>query len=424
MYSHDSYGLGHFRRNLTIAEYLLSRVPGMMILAVTGSPRSHSFHLPHHFDYVKLPAATKDASGNYVSRELDFDLTRLVSLRSSMLKECAAAFEPDFVLVDHTPAGLGGELVPLLEMLRGRNVKVVLGMRDIIDEPRRVREAWRKEGIVELLRAHYHALLLYGDRRVFDPVEQYALPPDLAGRLFVTGYVVRNGSRQERRPGLSHLKLGGRKLVVVTAGGGGDGNRLLKTYLRGLQEIAPAGPLSSFLVTGPLMSRRKREQIRDMAADMPFVDVAEFVEDMPWLCRAADLVVSMAGYNTVTEILDSGTPALIVPRVAPRLEQRIRAEALAARGLVEWLHPDDLSGARLAQKVLALACRGRRSPTNCPRLDGLAGTWEALMAVAAGEGPKAAGACALPASPLRKSGRWISRVGSDLGLTVVGGRSH
>lgn len=388
VYSHDSYGLGHFRRNLTIAEYLLSREPRMRVLAVTGSPRSHSFHLPHRFDYVKLPAATKDPRGAYVSRELDLDLPRLVSLRSSIVRECAARFDPDLVLVDHAPAGLGGELIPLLEMLRGGRAKVVLGMRDIIDEPSRVLQAWDREKVLDLLRRHYHGLLLYGDRRIFDPVREYRLPDDLAGRLFVTGYIVRADGRQERTALLGALRPNGRRLVVVTAGGGGDGNRLLKTYLRGLRELGPEAGLSSFLVTGPLMSRRKREHIRDMAAELPQTATTEFLEDLPWLYRVADLVVSMGGYNTVTEILDARVPALIVPRVAPRLEQKIRAEALAARGLVDWLSPHDLSGGRLARAVLSLLERARMPRSDFPRLDGLSGTWEALETLA-GEGVRA-----------------------------------
>jgi predicted glycosyltransferase len=391
MYSHDSYGLGHFRRNLTIAEYLISREPRMRILAVTGSPRSHSFRLPHRFDYVKLPAATKDPSGAYVSRELDLDLRRLVSLRSSIVRQCAKVFDPDLVLVDHSPAGLGGELIPLLETLHGGRAKIVLGMRDIIDEPRRVLQAWDRGRIIDLLRRHYHALLLYGDRRIFDPIRQYRLPADLARRLFVTGYIVRADGRQERAALVGDLKPDGRRLVVVTAGGGGDGNRLLKTYLRGLREIGPEAAFASFLVTGPLMSRRKREHIRDMAAELPRTATTEFLEDLPWLYREADLVVSMGGYNTITEILDACVPALIVPRVAPRLEQKIRAEALAALGLVEWLSPDDLSGARLARAVLSLLERARRPRPDCPRLDGLSGTWDALEALAEGDDRAAAG---------------------------------
>ncbi len=421
MYSHDSYGLGHFRRNLTIAEHLLSRVPGMTVLAVTGSPRCHSFHLPHHFDYVKLPAATKDASGAYVCRELDLDLPRLVSLRSRLLRECADVFEPDLLLVDHAPAGLAGELLPLLRGLRSRSTKVVLGMRDIIDDPRRVREAWERDGILALLREHYDALLLYGDTRVFDPVRQYGLPPEIAERLFVVGYIVRNGGRPERRPGLGRLKRDGRKLVVVTAGGGGDGNRLLKTYLRALRDLAPANDLVSFLVTGPLMSRQKREQIRDMASGLPCVEVTEFVEDMPWLYREADMIVSMAGYNTISEILDSGTPALVVPRVAPRLEQLLRAQALAARGLVHWLPPDGLDATDLARAVVGLLGRGRGPRPACPSLEGLAGTWEALATVAAGGTPKLAAPARLSGARPAEAEPCIGAAGGPGRPSEVGG---
>jgi len=66
------------------------------------------------------------------------------------------------------------------------------------------------------------------------------------------------------------------------------------------------------------------------------------------LLRHADHVVAMGGYNTVCEILSFGKPALIVPRVKPRCEQLIRAERLRALGLVDVLHPADLSPAALS----------------------------------------------------------------------------
>jgi predicted glycosyltransferase len=72
------------------------------------------------------------------------------------------------------------------------------------------------------------------------------------------------------------------------------------------------------------------------------------------LIASADVVVSMGGYNSVCEILSARRPAVIVPRVEPRLEQLLRARALERRGLVRVVHPDELTPAQLAMQIDAL----------------------------------------------------------------------
>jgi len=60
----------------------------------------------------------------------------------------------------------------------------------------------------------------------------------------------------------------------------------------------------------------------------------------------------MGGYNTVTEVLATDTPALVVPRCRPRTEQLVRARRLSDRGLVDYVHPDDLHPGVLGPGVL------------------------------------------------------------------------
>src|SRR5436309_14007778 len=65
------------------------------------------------------------------------------------------------------------------------------------------------------------------------------------------------------------------------------------------------------------------------------------------LVRCADRGVAMAGYNTVCEVLCHRKPALFVPRVRPRRDQWIRASRLQTLGLLDVLHPDQLTSGRL-----------------------------------------------------------------------------
>ena len=83
LYSHDSYGLGHLRRTMLIAERLVRLPCRPEVLVVTGSPRAQSFSVPSRVDTVKLPAATKDGD-RYRSRTLELPIDDLVALRAEL----------------------------------------------------------------------------------------------------------------------------------------------------------------------------------------------------------------------------------------------------------------------------------------------------------------------------------------------------
>jgi predicted glycosyltransferase len=59
----------------------------------------------------------------------------------------------------------------------------------------------------------------------------------------------------------------------------------------------------------------------------------------------------MGGYNTLAEAVASGVPTVSVPRVEPRRDQAVRAEAFARRGLVRMLVPDHLDAETLALEI-------------------------------------------------------------------------
>jgi predicted glycosyltransferase len=95
------------------------------------------------------------------------------------------------------------------------------------------------------------------------------------------------------------------------------------------------------------------------------------------LVAAADAVVGMGGYNSVFEALRAARPLVIVPRATEKVEQRIRAETLAAHGLARWVAPAELDGERLAAALeWALgqdpAAYARRVRAVLPSFDGAA----------------------------------------------------
>ncbi len=360
MYSHDSFGLGHFRRTVTLAAAFSEAFPDSSILVATGSPCSSHFGLPPRVEVLKLPSVTKETGGTYVSRALPCSLAELVEFRSRLLLETFRAFRPHLLVVDHQVVGLKGELQAVLEEAETLRTATILGMRDIVDEPDVVAREWGRKEVRRALSESYDRVCVYGSPLVFDPRVEYPMPPEIGQRVEFVGYVVRPAPKVKVRPLPPE-----RPQVLVTVGGGEDAASRLETYLDSLQ-LKPFD-WDTTLVLGPLLDPEGAARIRRRARVLGGVSAHAFLEDLPSRMAASDAIVGMAGYNTTTETLQSGVPAVLLPRTHPRREQEIRADRLARLGLVQTLPnptPETLRGA------LERALSRRPSQVDGLRLDG------------------------------------------------------
>ncbi|NOU09885.1 MAG: glycosyltransferase [Nitrospira sp.] len=384
LYSHDSYGLGHIRRSLEIATHLSESIPDASLIMLTGSMQAHAYALPERMEYIKLPALTKDSGGQYCSRLLPHTIDITLKLRQRIILESVRNLRPDILLVDKAPAGIRGELLPALQFLKTKSpsTRIVLGMRDIEDHPDHVHAEWAKSGTLPLLKNTYHAIFLYGSRAIYDPVEEYGLSHSIGKKIVSCGYVGRHQPKLSRERIREQLQLQTDRLVLVTPGGGDDGYSLLKTYIAMLRkQFGGRRPtFDTFLVTGPLMDPRKRLRLQQAANTELALTVTDFTPRLYEYLTAADLVVSMGGYNTIVEILAANQRGIIVPRVHPRLEQCIRAERLAAKGLLEMIHPTKLTSTRLFHAIMQSLQRPRppRSEDIGIPLDGAANVSKAM----------------------------------------------
>jgi len=330
MYSHDSYGLGHFRRTMTLAEAFSASLPGASVLIATGSPCASHFGLPDRVEVIKLPSVTKDGSGAYVSRALPCSLEAVLELRSRLLLETFRAYRPHLLVVDHQVVGLKGELLAVLAEAESAGTATILGLRDIIDEPAAVAREWGRPEVRRALVESYDRVCVYGSPHVFDPRIEYPLPAELGERVEFVGYVVREAEAPRLRPLPAE-----RPSVLVTMGGGEDAATRIETYLDCLQ--LKAADWDTTLVLGPLLDHERGRSIRQRAGLLRGVGVHAFRSDLTRLLAESDAIVGMAGYNTTVEILQSGTPAVLLPRTAPRREQEIRASRLKRLGRVDML---------------------------------------------------------------------------------------
>lgn len=349
LYSHDSVGLGHARRNRALAHSLaadLPRLTGQPVrgLLIAGHPDATADSLPAGWDWLVLPGFTRTAEG-YASRSLDVSNERLSSLRRCTVAAAIKAMSPDLFIADRHPFGVDGELLDSLEWLRSQSTRCVLGMREVLDAPAAARAEWDRIGGAAAAAKFYHAVWVFGDPSVYNPITSGEIPQPLATRTRFTGYL----SHGRPTDALSDSSIRApRPYVLSMVGGGSDGGRLA---LAAAQARVPAGH-RHIILTGPQMPPQDHDRVEHAAArspDSPSIQVARSAPHVPELVREAAAVISMAGYNSTAEIMATATPALLVPRATRRAEQPRRARALAAVGAVDTLALEDLSAEALSR---------------------------------------------------------------------------
>ena len=356
MYSHDTYGLGHIRRTMAIASQL--RGPNTNILILTGSPLVGRFPFPDQIDFVRIPGMIKKTNDEYLPLSIKINAKHALEIRKNIITATAKTLQPHMFIVDKEPLGLKKEVLPTLQWFRRcqPGTRTILGLRDVMDDRSTVRAAWKKDGVYNILDKLYSDIWIYGNQELYDPVTEYDISREVSRKIVFTGYIPRKVPSQtatknsRKEMGLSPED----KLVVVTAGGGGDGYRVMDTYLSMLETKFPkALPLKSVLVTGPFMPKRYRKKVFKRSKALG-VKTFHFYRNMEKLLAAADMVVSMGGYNTMCELLSLGTTSLIIPRDTPRKEQLIRAEIFKRQDLIDYIPWTQCQVNTMTEKVRGL----------------------------------------------------------------------
>ena len=335
IYSHDSFGLGHLRRCRTIAHALVDEFAGLKVLIVSGSPIIGSFDFKSRVDFVRIPGVVKLRGGDYTSLSDHIDLSQTLQLRSSIMEQTAVTFSPDLFIVDKEPLGLRGEVTGTLKTLRTRGVRTVLGLRDILDDPVLLRKEWDDRGTPRNLEDWYDEIWVFGSQSMGNPLAQLGVSHAAMETMIYTGYLRRTIPSIAKAP----VSLPREPFVLVTPGGGGDGETLVDWVLNALErKPRPAKPV--VIVLGPFMPQAVRQQFQLRAEALEGVQTIVFNSNMELLMERSAGVVAMGGYNTFCEILSLDKPALLIPRSNPRMEQTLRAHRASSLGFVSMLDGD------------------------------------------------------------------------------------
>jgi predicted glycosyltransferase len=380
----EMLGLGHLRRSLALARALVESDRRATALVVTGSSAWGGMRLAPSVDILKLPTlpvSTSSAWSQTARRPtaaLALATGEVRALRSHLLLTAVRSLQPELLVVDHKPIGWDGELQEALQWCRNSGACcTALGLRDVDEALVEPGPEWSGSQLAAVPTL-YDLVLVYGPASGED---------ERVDRLRATGVPVHH-TDLVGEPAAAHgppdIRDG---YLLATTGGGVDGFELLSAVVEAIRHRRIGVP--AVLVTGPMMGSDQIARLRDNAVGLD-ARVHEFRPDMDELLGGARGVIAMAGYSTVAEILNSGKPALLVPRTFPREEQLNRARRWARAGRLEMLDPRDLDPVTLSEAIVRLLRR------RCPPARPLTGASDAAMillravaAVRAGPGQEA-----------------------------------
>jgi len=334
IYSHDTFGLGHLRRSQTIAHAIVRQFAKASVLIVSGSPLIGQFRFEQGVDFVRIPGVLKNADGDYTAASLNQAVDETIALRRAIISRTAQTFRPDIAIVDKEPWGLRGELSDTLEALASNGCHLILGLRDVLDDPLLLRAEWARKHVAPALTDLYNTIWVYGREEIYNPFHGLDLGTEIESKVQFVGYLRR--SVQSATPPQRLRPIMDRRYLLAVVGGGGDGARMIDWLLAAYEYEKPPNA-KIHIVFGPFMAQADRNRLTARAAKLASVTTLTFDTQIEHLMQNAQGIIAMGGYNTFCEILSFKRPALIVPRLSPRREQLIRAQRANDLGLIRTM---------------------------------------------------------------------------------------
>ena len=348
LYVQHLLGIGHLRRSSRIAEALVRE--GIRVTLISGGEPLSAIACTSAERVIQLPPIRAlDAGFKALVDELGRPIDeKLRTTRRSALLAAFADEQPDALLIEAFPFGRRAfrfELDALIEAARARRPRPLLlcSLRDIVVSPE---HPGRRKEIVDRVRNDFDFVLVHGDPAFIPLEDSFPLASEIGDKLIYTGYVAES---HQAGDAAGSDETAGADEVVVSVGGGAVGGALLRTAVETRRQGCLAN-LAWRLLAGPNLPE---PEFAALAVALPAGVVLErYRPDFSQILRRCRVSVSQAGYNTVLDILAARAAAVVVPFASEReTEQSLRAERLAARGVLELLPENQLSSERLASAL-------------------------------------------------------------------------
>jgi predicted glycosyltransferase len=355
------WGMGHLVRSLEFARAL----SGYAVTLVAGG-QDVDVDLPSNVQYVKLPVLYMDEQfTTLIPGDPTKSVADIQQARKHILYDLFRCKQPDIFIVELYPFGrsiFGFELQPVLENMRSGKfgtVKAVCSLRDILVEKKD--PAAYEERVIQQLNRYFDALLIHSDERLLRLDETFSRIRDIQAPVVYTGFITRQtdpaaGAKLRRELGIS----AGQKLIVASAGGGRSGYKILSSVLDACELLRDRLPIRLEIFAGPFMENEEFLKLEGRSA--PGIRVRRFTRQFQDYLYAADLSVSLAGYNTCMNLLVTQVPAIVYPYLRQR-EQPIRISKIKNFLPLLVLNDGDLRPDRLSEHMDHMLAKKRGCKT-------------------------------------------------------------
>ncbi len=340
-------GIGHLRRAAVLARAMAAH--GLEVTLVSGGLPVPDLDIGAARLVQLPPVRAADARFSALADEHGAPLDEAFKARRrEALLNALERVRPEVLMTEMFPFGrrqLRFELIPLIEAARALRPRplILASVRDILTEKR---NPARYEEMAGYALDWYDRILIHGEPSLVPFEATFPLTDRIAKRLVYTGFVA-----EQRLAGRADDGSDGRGEVIVSAGGGAVGERLLRTAIAARPHSALAAR-NWRLLAGATLGDERLLDLQKAAGPGIFVEPAR--PDFPALLDACAVSVSQAGYNTVMDVLSARARAVLVPFAGEgETEQTVRAQHLAARGLVHMVEERALTPQSLAEAVSA-----------------------------------------------------------------------
>jgi predicted glycosyltransferase len=346
------WGMGHLVRSLEFARALSAHD---VTLVVGG--QDVDVELPRHVQLVKLPVLYMDEKfTTLIPGDPAKSVAEIQQVRKEILYELFKAKQPDIFIVELFPFGrsiFGFELEPVLADIRAGTfgaVKTVCSLRDILVEKKD--PAAYEERVIQKLNRHFDALLVHSDERLLRLDETFSRVKDIAIPVVYTGFITQQTDPAAGASLRQALAMSAdQKLIVASAGGGRSGYRLIDCVIEACEQLRNRMSLRLEAFTGPFMRNEEIEKLVVRASTG--IRIRRYTRRFLDYLHAADLSVSLAGYNTCMNLLVTQVPALVYPYARQR-EQPMRVNTIKNFLPMRILTEKDLRVDRLSDHIFRM----------------------------------------------------------------------
>ena len=378
LYCQYVWGMGHLFRSLEIARALSDH----QVILVAGG-REVDVELPEHVTLVRLPGLYMDEQfTTLMAEDAHQSVEYIQHQRKVILMSLFKQHQPDVFMIELYPFGrtaFGFELQPLLDWIHmGRygDIKVVCSLRDILVEKRK--QEFYEERVINMLHTYFDLLLIHSDDQLLTLDETFSRMNDIQIPVVYTGFVAQKADPAAGRQLRQELGIGSaEKLVVVSAGGGRSGYGLLNCILDAYPLIDQTDSVRIEMFAGPFREPDEFKKLVEKAATG--IRVRLYTRRFLDYLSAADLSVSLAGYNTCMNLIAARVPALIYP-YSNQQEQPLRVAKIDKLIPMKILRDKDIEPQRMSIYIHEMLLEPHPAEPVAVNLDGAVHTAKYLEA--------------------------------------------